>query len=130
MTFTRETDDDDWAGTIRLRDESYPFTLRASYEPDELESIASSAQGFLESNWQAILDQVTADLLPLYNDEWRDEDAPPLSETDFRKALGSPEIKAVRRTPHRGVHRRAGEPPHLGWDRWLGARQEDKAPIH
>lgn len=92
MTFTRETDDDDWAGTIRLCGESYPFTLRASYEPDELEAIASRARDFLESHWQAILDQITADLLPMYNDEWRDEDAPVLTDVEFRSALGASEV--------------------------------------
>ncbi len=30
MPFTRETDDDDWAGTISVLGKSYPFTIRAS----------------------------------------------------------------------------------------------------
>jgi hypothetical protein len=92
VTFTRETDDDDWVGAISIRGESYPFTLRVSYEPDELDAVAARATAFLESNWQRILDQTTGDLLPMYNSEWRDEDAPPLTEAAFRTALGAPEI--------------------------------------
>lgn len=92
MSFTRETDDDDWAGTISILGKSYPFTLRASYEPEELDAIASRAKDFLESNWQRILDRMTADLLPMKNDAWRDEDEPLLTEEDFRNAVGDPDI--------------------------------------
>jgi hypothetical protein len=92
MPFTRETDDDDWAGTISILGKSYPFTIRACYEPEELDAIASRAKGFLESHWQRILDQLTADLLPMKNGEWRDEDEPLLNAADFRNAIGAPDI--------------------------------------
>jgi hypothetical protein len=92
MPFTRETDDDDWAGTISILGKSYPFTIRASYEPEELDAIASRAKDFLESHWQRILDQLTGDLLPMCNGEWRDEDAPLLSNADFLNAVGAPDI--------------------------------------
>jgi hypothetical protein len=91
MTFTRETDDDDWAGTISVLGNSYPFTIRACYEPEELDAIALRAKEYLESHWQGLLDQLTADLLPMHNGEWRDQDEPLLSETDFRNALGTPD---------------------------------------
>lgn len=92
MPFTRETDDDDWAGTINVLGKSYPFTIRACYEADELDGIAARAQGFLESHWQRILDRLTADLLPMKNDEWRDADEPLLSSADLLHALDSPDI--------------------------------------
>ena len=92
MLFTRETDDDDWAGTISVLGKSYPFTIRACYEADELAAIAARAQGFLESHWQRILDQLTTDLLPMYNDGWRDADEPLLSDADLLNALDSPDI--------------------------------------
>jgi hypothetical protein len=92
MPFTRETDDDDWAGTISILDKSYVFAIRACYEREELDDIASRAKGYLESHWQQLLDQLTADLLPMHNDEWRDEDGPPLTDTEFRSAIGTPDI--------------------------------------
>jgi hypothetical protein len=92
MLFTRETDDDDWAGTISVLGKSYPFTIRACYEADELDAIAARAQGFLELHWQRILDQLTTDLLPMYNDGWRDADEPLLSDADLLNALDSPDI--------------------------------------
>ena len=92
MPFTRETDGDDWAGTISVLGKSYPLTIRACYEADELDAIAARAQGFLESHWQRILDRVTADLLPMKNDGWRDADEPLLSGADLLNALDSPDI--------------------------------------
>jgi hypothetical protein len=92
MPFTRETDDDDWAGMISILGKSYPFTLRASYEPEELDAIATRAKDFLESHWQRILDQLTADLLPMKNDEWRDADEPLLTKADFLNAVDDPDI--------------------------------------
>jgi hypothetical protein len=92
MPFTRETDDDDWAGTISVLGQEYPLTIRACYEAGELDAIAARAQGFLESQWQQILDRLTADLLPMKNDAWRDADEPLLSGADLRSALDSPEI--------------------------------------
>jgi hypothetical protein len=92
MQFTRETEDDDWAGTISILGKSYPFTLRCSYERDELEAVAARAKDFLESNWQRILDRLTADLLPMKNDGWRDADEPLLTEADLRSAIGDPDI--------------------------------------
>jgi hypothetical protein len=92
MTFTRETDDDDWVGTIRILGRSHSFSIRACYESEELDAIASRARDFLESHWQQILDQLTADLLPMYNDRWRDEDEPLLNDADFRNAFDAPDI--------------------------------------
>ena len=60
MPYTRETDDDDWTGTINVRGESYPLTIRACYEADELDAIAARAQEFLEAQWQQILDRLVA----------------------------------------------------------------------
>jgi hypothetical protein len=92
MPFTRETDDDDWAGTIEILGKSHPFTIRASYEAEELDAIASRAQEFLELHWQRILDRLTADLLPMYNDGWRDDEEPFVAAADFHGAIGDPEI--------------------------------------
>lgn len=92
MLFARETDDDDWAGTITILGNSYPLTIRACYEREELEGIASRAKAFLESHWQQIVDQLTADLLPMKNGEWRDEGEPLLSAAELQRALGTPDV--------------------------------------
>jgi hypothetical protein len=44
MPYTRETEDDDWEGTIHLHGEEYPLTLRCSYEDHELDEVAARAQ--------------------------------------------------------------------------------------
>jgi hypothetical protein len=92
MPYTRETDDDDWAGTISVLGQSYPFTIRACYEADELDAIAARAKEFLEAHWQQILDRLVADLLPMKNGEWRDADEPLLSGADLLNALDAPDI--------------------------------------
>jgi hypothetical protein len=92
MTPTRETDDDDWAGTISVLGKSYPLTIRAWYEADELDAIAMRAKEFLEAHWQPILDRLVADLLPMKNGEWRDADEPLLSGADLLSALDAPDI--------------------------------------
>jgi hypothetical protein len=92
LNFTRETADDDWAGTISVHGKSYPLTIRACYEADELDAIAARARVFLQSHWQQILDQLVADLLPMKNDGWRDANEPLISGADLLAALDAPDI--------------------------------------
>ena len=92
MAFTRETDDDDWTASINIADDTYGFSIRSCYELHELNDIALRAKEYLELHWQQILDQVTDELLPMHNEEWSDDNDHPLSDLEFRSALGKPDI--------------------------------------
>src|SRR5210317_1274633 len=92
MTYTRSTDEEDWEGEIEVLGSSYPLSLRASYEQHELDEIARRAKKYLEENWQRILHQMTADLIPMHNDGWSEEGTTPLTEASFLHAIGGPDV--------------------------------------
>lgn len=85
MSYTRETEDDDWEGTIHLHGEEYPLTLRCSYEDHELDEVAGRAKDYLESHWQQILDELASGVLFMFQGEgaWLDEGTPPPDKTSI-----------------------------------------------
>ena len=58
----------------------------------ELGQVVSQAKAYLEENWRRILDLLTEQLLPMHNEDWQDEDDPPLGKADFLSALGTPDV--------------------------------------
>ena len=92
MNFTRDTEDDDWTGNIEVLGKIYPCEIRACYEPGELAPIASRTQQYLDANYRQILDQIVTDLLPMYNEEWSEDDSAPLDAAQFLDQIGPPEI--------------------------------------
>ena len=55
MIFTRKSEDDDWEGTVELLGKQHALSIRASYEQDELDAIASRTKQFLDENWQRLI---------------------------------------------------------------------------
>ena len=92
MTFTRESTDDDWTGSLELHGKRYSLEIRAGYERDELDEIATRAQQYLAANWERILEVIVMALLEMANDDWREESSTPLSAAEFLARLGHPDI--------------------------------------
>lgn len=92
MTLTRKSEEGDWEGTIEILGHTYPFTISSAYEEHELEEIAAAAREFLQTSWRSIHDQLVSDLLPMHNEEWSDQDSPPVSAEQFLSTVGTPDV--------------------------------------
>ena len=84
---TRNSHDGGWSGEGIFRGSKIKFAIDAELWDADPNQVAMKAFRTLNDRWPEVLSSLTRESLTLYNQQWRDPAAPPLSEADFLQRL-------------------------------------------
>jgi hypothetical protein len=82
-----DKENNEWRGEINVKGQKVDILIYGEFKDENINDVVKRNVLKIEANWEKFNNSIIENLLSLYNDVWRQEDKPVLSEDEFLKNI-------------------------------------------